>query len=657
MKIQRNIWFAFSIMLAMVLLFPLSSWAKDDSPKPVIRSWTLPHPLALPDSGGIDSSFVNFPMRDYQYDYSIANTFSGNLVSPLQSAIYFDRTKKTESILADAYDAYTITPQDVRFYNTTTPYSSISYKKGFTTYHEDNDLRFFCTGNLGPNANVGASITYLSGAGHYMKQEGKLVNGSVFGSYNGNNYSLQAAFVFNTLSNFENGGIENKADMRSGLEPEDIPVRMEGMNGYRYLAGYLNHYYSITVKRDVTVHYKERDESGKWQELDSIKTIYVPVTTFRHVFETNEQNRRYIEKSNQRFYSDHFRNPHGTRDSASTLTIRNTLSVTFEEEFNTKLKFGAIVYAYNECQRYLNQEGALTFNPLGEQLVDSMLSYTWKNNTFVGGELYKKRGQIIHYGFGGDVCVVGYKIGQFQVNGHLDANFKVGQDTMRIEASAKFGNETPDYYLQHYLSNHYRWDNDFKKPLSLKIEGVVGYPTKWVTPIIKVNYENRTNHIYIASDGRPRQAEENISVLAADLQLNITTPWINLDNSVVYQYTSSDKIPLPLIALYSNLYYHGLWFKAMDVQIGADVRYNTAYYAPVLDPATTQFKLQYEEKVGNYPIISVYANFYVRLIRLKFFAQYQHLNATFMNKEYYSMPHYPLNPDVFRAGLAWHFYR
>ena len=39
------------------------------------------------------------------------------------------------------------------------------------------------------------------------------------------------------------------------------------------------------------------------------------------------------------------------------LTIRNTLSVTFEEEFNRILKFGATVYAINECQRHLFKTG------------------------------------------------------------------------------------------------------------------------------------------------------------------------------------------------------------------------------------------------------------------------------------------------------------
>ena len=116
-------------------------------------------------------------------------------------------------------------------------------------------------------------------------------------------------------------------------------------------------------------------------------------------------------------------------------------------------------------------------------------------------------------------------------------------------------------------------------------------------------------------------------------------------------------MPLPALTMYNNLYYHGTWFRAMDAQIGVDLRYFTRYYAPLLNPALGQFCVQSKTQVGTYPVMSVYANFYVRAIRLKFFAQYQHFNASFMNKQYFGMPDYPLAPDMFRAGLAWHFYK
>lgn len=665
-------------LLLLMVCVPLT--AKNKLPKTVIRSWELPRPLELADTVPVDSSFMNFAMRNELYDLSICNLFNGNLISPTMSAIYFDRTHRTDFLFGDAYDIYTPTPQTVHFYNTTTPYSYMSYKRGFKTYHEDDELKFLFTGNITPRWNFGTTLNFTNAVGHYKSQAGKTFNGTAFTSYNGNHYSLQAAFTFNRMSTFENGGLVDPSQIRDKeMKTEDIATNMEGMTGYRYLAGYLNHYYSICVEREQTVHYKERDKRGKWVELDSTKVVYVPVMTFRHVFETNEQTRRYKEQSRQEFYPNCYRNLTSTLDSAATLTIRNTLSATFEEEFNTKLKFGATVFATHEAQRFLNatteyndfSQVGLDYNAYLSQplhhMADNKYNYTWQNNIFVGGELYKNRGKYVYYGFGGEVCLYGYKIGQFDVYGHLDGHFQLGKDTLTLRAEASFRNETPNYYLLHYNSNHYRWgynkvtdkQNDFAKPYKLHIGGQVAYPTQWVTPRVKVDYENISKYIYFehGAPGPQQMTKGSVSLLAVDMQLNLTTPWINWDNHVIYQYSSSEYIAVPMIALYSNLYYHGTWFKALDAQIGVDLKYNTTYYAPIWDPALGQFCAQTEEKVGNYPTLNVYVNFYVRLLHLRFFAMYEHFNTTFMSRYYFSMPTYPNNPDVFRAGLAFHFYK
>ena len=622
----------------------------------VIKAWQLDPWTGVADTlSSIDSSYLHLPMRDVLNDYSISNTTNSNLISPVQSRIYFSRQRTTDFLFADAYTPYIITPQQVKFYHTTTPYSTIAYKKGFVTNLGQSDISFSFTGNVTRRVNLGMTIDYLNSFGRFANLEGKTVYGSVFGSYNGDHYSLQGAFTWNTLSNFENGGLQNINDLQGKLKPEDLPVKMQGMSGLRYLSGYLNHYYSICVERERKVNYRERNEEGEWEKKDSIKIEYVPVTTFRHIFEVNDATKRYIEKDAQDFYPNTYYNQKSTADSAACLSIKNTLSVTFEEEFNTWLKFGATVYAMNETQRHLS------LLPVYSDSVglppDITFENRWTNNTYVGGALYKNRGKYIHYGFDGNVCLIGYKLGEFQINGHIDGGFKLGKDSLTMAAKVFFRNETPDYYLQRYRSNHYEWDNDFNKQYRLHIGGEIAYPTKWVKPKLKVSFENITQPIYFDTDGKPKQMDGNIQVLAADLQLNITTPWVNLDNSIVYQLSSSDKMPLPTLTLYNNLYYHGTWVKVLDVQIGVDMRFFTKYYAPILNPALGQFCVQNEVQVGNYPVMNVYANFYVRKLRLKLFAQYQHFNASFMNKQYFEMPSYPMAPDMFRAGIAWHFYK
>ena len=658
----------------LVLCCTIAIQAAEKAVPTIIRAWQLDAWTGVADTlASIDSSYIDYPMRDRLNDYSISNVTNSNLISPSQSRIYFARQKTTDFIFADAYTPYIITPQQVKYYHTTTPYSTIAYKKGFVTNLDQNDISFSFTGNVTRRTNLGMTIDYLNSYGRFANQEGKTVFGSVFGSYNGDHYSLQSSFTWNTLSNFENGGLMNPSDLQGVLKPEDMPVRMQGMSGLRYLSGYLNHYYSICVERERKVNYRERDEEGKWVKKDSIKIEYVPVTTFRHIFEVNDAVKRYKEKTaTQSILPNLYRNPKATNDSAACLTIKNTLAVTFEEEFNTWLHFGAMVYAINESQRHITAigqtENIVHLEPWGNNygdvlantlhlMPDTLYKQRWTNNTYVGGALYKHRGQYIHYGFDGNVCLLGYKLGEFQINGHLDAGFRLGKDSITVIAKAFFRSETPDYYLQHYRSNHYRWDNNFQNTLRLLVSGEVAYPTQWVKPKLNVSFENITKHIYFDTDGTPKQMDGNIQVLAADLQLNITTPWVNLDNHVIYQHASSDKLPLPALTLYHNLYYHGCWVKALDVQIGVDLRFFTKYNAPLLNPALGQFCIQNIEQVGNYPVMNVYANFYVKSLRLKLFAQYQHFNASFMNKQYYEMPGYPMGPDMFRAGLAWHFYK
>ena len=674
MHIQHHAYRRLISILTLIICLTVGVTANEKAVPTVIKAWNLDQWTGVADTlQGIDSSYLHLPMRDVLNDYSISNTGNSNLISPVQSRVYFARKKPTDFIFADAYAPYIITPQQVKFYHTTTPYSTIAYKKGFVSNLGQNDISFSFTGNVSRRTNLGMTIDYLNSYGRYANQEGKTVFGSVFGSYNGDHYSLQAAFTWNTLKNFENGGLQNINDLQGLLKHEDMPVKMQGMSKLRYLSGYLNHYYSICVERERKVNYRERNEEGKWEKKDSIKIEYIPVTTFRHIFEVNDATKGYIEKSvSQSILPNAYRDPVSTQDSTASLSIKNTLAVTFEEEFNTWLKFGAMVYAMNEFKRYTSAIGQteqiVHLDPFGNsysdvlanslhRMPDTLFGAWWTNNTYIGGALYKHRGKYIHYGFDGNVCLVGYKLGEFQINGHIDAGFKLGKDSMTIAAKAFFRNETPDYFLQHYRSNHYRWDNQFNKQYRLQINGEIAYPTKWIKPKLNVSFENISQYIYFDTDGTPKQLDGSIQVLAADLQLNLTTPWFNLDNSVVYQMSSSDKMPLPTLVMYNNLYYHGTWVKVLDVQIGVDVRFFTKYYAPVLNPALGQFCVQNDVQIGNYPVMSAYANFYVRKLRLKLFAQFQHFNASFMNKQYFEMPDYPMAPGMFRAGLSWHFYK
>lgn len=636
----------------MLLAAAVTAAAKRPLVRTEVRTWRMPDLSAIADTIAFtDTAMLNYHDIDIQQRYSLSSTTNGNvLVSPIESRIINDRVHTIDDPFAWSLAPYVVTPQQQRYFNTRTPYSSIAYKRGFVAGQEENDLSFLFTGNLNRRTNLGLELDYLSSLGHYQHTSGKLFRGSVWGSYDGTHYSMHGAFSWSKLSSFDNGGLRDINDLKSNLNTINIPVRMQAMTGYRYLSGYLHNQYTLTKSREyhdtITVV-----ENGQQLQKDTIKTAYTPLMTFSHILDINNSNRRYIEhEANQGFYDHTYFDSIATRDSTDVLNIRNTIAVSFCEAYNAKLKFGATVFAMNECQRVL----------MDTMPYDSIDVYRWYNNTYVGGAIHKHSGNWIRYHVEGKVCLVGYKIGEFDATGRIETTIPAGKDKLYISARAYAKSETPNPYLQHYRSNHLCWDNTFGFTYRFLGGATVAYPTRWVKPRLDFSFENITHPIFCsASDWQPRQFSGSVQVITADLGLDLTTPWINLENRAVFQHTTNDSVmPVPMLILQHRLYYHGTWFRALDAQIGVDLRYFTYYHAPVLCPATGMFANQQDTQIGNYPWMNVYASFYVRSIRLRFFFHYQHLSYLFMGKtgNYLTMPCYPTNRDVFRAGVAWHFY-
>ena len=133
---------------------------------------------------------------------------------------------------------------------------------------------------------------------------------------------------------------------------------------------------------------------------------------------------------------------------------------------------------------------------------------------------------------------------------------------------------------------------------------------------------------------------------------------LNIDTETTYQHSSNEAVlHLPALNVYANLYIKFKIAKVLNTELGADVIYFTRYYAPDYSPAIGQFCLQNPQdrvKTGDYPIASIYANFLLKQTR--FYVKYQHINEGSGDRNYFLVPHYPLNPAILWFGLSWNFY-
>ena len=129
----------------------------------------------------------------------------------------------------------------------------------------------------------------------------------------------------------------------------------------------------------------------------------------------------------------------------------------------------------------------------------------------------------------------------------------------------------------------------------------------------------------------------------------------NLNLEAVYQKSSDSKvIPLPDLSAYAQMYLDFKIAKVLQVQFGVDCKYHTSYYAEAYQPATLSFHTQDEVKVGNYPLMYVYANMKMKMVR--FYVMYTHFNqGLFGGNNYFLMPNYPYNPAMLQFGLCVDF--
>ena len=180
-----------------------------------------------------------------------------------------------------------------------------------------------------------------------------------------------------------------------------------------------------------------------------------------------------------------------------------------------------------------------------------------------------------------------------------------------ISLSAHFETslDEPDFYVQHMYANHYKWENDFGKISTTKIEGKLAIPH--LDFELAAGYALLDKNIYYDTLGVVRQNTTPMSVAKVSLTKNFRLWKFHFDNRILAQVSSNeDVMPLPLVA--ANLRWY-LQFDivskdVMQMQIGANVTGTTKWYAPAYSPALGQFHNQKKEQYGMSPYIDAFIN-------------------------------------------------
>lgn len=628
------------------------------------QAWGLLQPLGLHDKTTLDTLLYRIYNSAVPSGVSPAFATTGNQASEGMNMVYMDRAPMSRFFFNDAKSFWLPSENKVRYYNSAIPMSVLSYNTGGGRDIAQDWFRFMFSGNFTPKAQLGVKVDYPYSKGSYNYQAAKGLNWQLSGSYMGDRYEMQAYYDAYNMINKENGGITDDlyiidpAQLQGGLSkinPKSIPTNLTASHSrIRGKELYLNQRYKV----------------GHWHtEYDSVfedsvvRREYIPVSSFIWTFAYSEGRHRFTNTSSKdegEFWDTHYFSADGTRDVTRYHAVRNTVGISLLEGFNKYAKAGLAAFVTHEVRNYYQTPDTLPI--AGAERPAQLTPYPFdtrmehrasENFLYAGAQLTKQQGLTFNYDATVRLGVAGAAAGEIFADGGITTRIRMLGDTVSLRAYGKFANEKAPYLMDRYVSNHYIWRNEFGKIRRFRVGGTLTVPHTGTR--IDVGVENVQNLIYFGPDALPVQAGNSVQVLAARIDQNLRFRALNWRNTVIYQTTSDDAvIPLPKLAIYSNLYLQFMVAKVLEVQMGVDLDYYTRYYAPSYQPATMSFCNQREVKCGNYPFMNAYASF--RLSRARFYVLYSHVNqGLFGGNDYFSIPHYPLNPRRFQMGVTVDF--
>ncbi|MDE6692935.1 MAG: putative porin [Muribaculaceae bacterium] len=637
-------------------------------PKVIVptTAWETSEPIGLREPVPVDTMEFNYYRRSIPSTISPAWVCTGNLGTQGKNMVFMEQKPISQFFMEDAMMAWLPFLSNHVFYNSAWPHTTVSYNTGGSRDNSQDRLQAIFTGNFNAKAQFGANMDYLYSKGSYSDQSTKHMNWGVSGSYLGDRYEFQGAWYHYNMLNKENGGITDDlyitdpAKLQGGvstINPQSIPTRLQDATN-RYVGGelFLNNRYKV----------------GYWhEERDSVDTdsvlsrTFVAVSSFFWNLNYKQSRKRFRDanaRDNSSFWENSYFSPDNTEDLTKYMSISNSVGISMLEGFHKYAKFGLAAYLTYELRKFTQTDlsvygtdgnyggSGCTALPDGFAMIDPRGS---QNMMWAGGEISKQHGSILTYLARAEIGLSKDAIGEFKADGDVSTRIPLPIDTLTITGFGRLSNTNAPYLMNNYYSNHLIWKNNFGKERRARFGGRLIVPRTGST--LEVSTETLQNMLYFNDSALPAQHDGAIQVFAASLRQQLHVGILHWDNQVIYQTsTNEDILPLPTLAWQSNLYIKCM-IATLSLQLGVDCDYYTRYYAPAYQPATATFHNQHEIKCGNYPFMTAYAN--MKLGRTRFYVMMTHVNQGVIGgNDYFSSPHYPMNPRRFQMGLSVDFW-
>ena len=243
--------------------------------------------------------------------------------------------------------------------------------------------------------------------------------------------------------------------------------------------------------------------------------------------------------------------------------------------------------------------------------------------------------------------------GNYSIDGKLESRW--------IEATFTQSIARPSFLHTAYRGSHDFWQNNFRNITGLQAEGFLKTPFKKFLVAPGLGYTLLDNYVYFRKGDYgqeqtvlPVQASGLINIANPQLKVGITMfNNLKLSGHVTNNIALSDpdgalKIPDWLIT--GQLALEDFWFtKHLQVHVGFDVTWRSAYQAMGYDIAIQQYYVQNDDRVNDMFIADVFLN--GKLGRGRFFFKYHNIAQFFKGTGYLITPRYPGQRNILDLGF------
>lgn len=548
-----------------------------------------------------------------------------NIGSGFQPLVYELNTEQNLSLLPTNKSFFILGVNDIKYYDVKTPTASFIYHNSVSSGAA---LQSTYTQNFGKNFNFAVEYMGLRSLGMYQYNLASNNNLSFSAHYKSDNnkYEAFSHFIHQNVNNQENGGVSDISLFLDGNSNFDnrlnLPVNLSNSESrFSYRRYYFSHQFRpfASEKFPFKIRHTLSDQSNKYYySQKSIEPFYF-----------QEQTDLIDYPASSKKYSNNF---------------SNTVSVIFDKE-NIKLDAGL---RYQMIK--LGIGDALPANlAIPQELSEGRIGAV--------GNLQIKLWDKIEVNSNLEISS-GSEFGSYIRSQNL-LKFEPIKDYF-VNAKVNFQSSSPTFNLLINPSVYRRFNYYLENPNNETTTQIGGdLNLKWFKSVLFANYFRIDNYTYLNSAANPQQSSSAVNISQIGGEATFSYGKFHLNPKVLFQSTlsNSELLPLPNFIGRANLFWQSKAFKnAAEIQAGVKVYYFSKFSSREYFPILNEFILPSagSYNIGGQPVADVYFNLKVK--RMFFFIEAQHLNTTFMQNKSFAAPNYPIYDFRLNLGIVWYLF-